>query len=72
MPVTDATEGLEFNAPIRTKVGPKCTISEPNSGHWYCIEHNLTFPNNLTMQSHTAAGDHTLVWICHTHGPEVP
>lgn len=72
MPTTDATEGAALAVPVHDKdtVGPKCDMT--TGGHWFCITHDQGFPNNLTMQGHTESGDHTLAWICDTHGPEVP
>jgi hypothetical protein len=72
MPTADAVEGTTLSVPVHNKdtVGPKCTST--TDGHWFCITHDQGFGNNLQMQGHTDRGEHTLAWICHTHGPEVP
>jgi hypothetical protein len=44
------------------------------AGRWHCIEHDVTFRNNLDKDAHLdyPPGTHTLAWICPDHGPEAP
>lgn len=41
-------------------------------GYWLCVTHDATFTNNIQKDSHISNGEHTLAWICHEHGVEVP
>ena len=78
MSTRDATEGMTYKltSGLRAEttvytVGPKCT--EQATGHWVCATHGVPLAHNMEMQSHIEhRGDHTMVWVCHLHGPEVP
>lgn len=41
-------------------------------GNWLCVTHDATFGNNMQKDSHISNGEHTLAWLCRTHGLEVP
>lgn len=43
-----------------------------NNGLWYCVTHDVSFPNQLAKDSHIERGDHKLAWLCYEHGPETP
>lgn len=53
--------------PVRKSCGTQ------SNGHWYCVTHKETFPNNFDKDTHIGDGKrHRLAWICHEHGPEQP
>lgn len=44
-----------------------------DAGTWFCASHGEGFASNLGKDLHLSeTGEHTLVWMCSTHGPEVP
>ncbi len=63
-----AKEGME------TPQGPVLAKCDSDTGHWHCVTCAVGFSHNMEMGSHVEhiKGDHTVAWICHLHGPEVP
>jgi hypothetical protein len=56
-------------------IQPSCATEGGSApgGQWYCVTHQEGFRNNLEISSHVQdGGDHTTMWICSEHGPEVP
>jgi hypothetical protein len=64
-----AREGNTVTRHGPTTVLPKC---DENQGHWFCATHREDFANQLQKDIHIHDGKHTLAWVCHTHGVEVP
>lgn len=55
--------------PVTLGVGPRCELER---GHWACVTHNRGFATGRSLDRHTRRGEHRLVRLCWTHGPEQP
>jgi hypothetical protein len=55
--------------PAALTVGPLCELER---GHWACLTHGRGFATRRSLERHTLLGEHRLVWMCWTHGPEQP
>jgi Family of unknown function (DUF5317) len=55
--------------PVTRTVGPLCEFER---GHWACLTHSRSFATRRSLDRHTLLGEHHLVWMCWTHGPEQP
>jgi hypothetical protein len=55
--------------PVTLTVGPWCELER---GHWACLSHRRNFRTRGSLDRHTRLGEHRLVWLCRTHGPEQP
>lgn len=48
---------------------------DKHNGCWYCVTHRRLFNNNLQKDGHIGHDNgltHTMAWVCHEHGVEVP
>jgi hypothetical protein len=61
--------GSVDSRPAARTVGPLCELER---GNWACLTHGRGFATGRRLDRHTLLGEHRLVWICWTHGPEQP
>jgi len=61
--------GSVDSRPVARTVGPLCELER---GHWACLTHSRDFAAGWSLDRHTLLGEHHLVWMCWTHGPEQP